>query len=494
LGVIEKQALKNTIFSYIGLVLGYLNVIVFFPAYFTIEQFGLIQLIQSISVVYAQFSAFGLVNIILRYFPFFKSEDRKHSGFVAWTMLIMTAGFLLITIIYIIFRPLIISAYIERSSIFIEYYYVLIPLSFFTLLFNVFESYVRSIHRTVFAAFLKDVLFRLLITIGIFLYFFKLISFEFFVFYFVLSNTLIAFILILQFIISRKFKFNFDFAQIKFLKIREILKYGMFTLLAGSSYFFAQNIDKIMLGSLVGLEIVGIYSVFMYIATVIIFPARSLYRITVPIVANCWAENDTEQIKMIYKRSSLILMILGGIIYIGIIVNMDNISHFLKPGYKENFIFFIFLGISFLIDITGGLNSDIINTSPRFRYDTLFNLIYMISCVLLNFLFIKMMGGLGAAVATMVSMLLFNFLKWIFLKWKYNMQPFGVKNLLVLIIGIISLLAGLYFPKIDNLYLDLAVRSSLTALVYFGLLFIFKVSEDINNKIYKILKLLRVNF
>jgi O-antigen/teichoic acid export membrane protein len=105
-----------------------------------------------------------------------------------------------------------------------------------------------------------------------------------------------------------------------------------------------------------------------------------------------------------------------------------------------------------------------------------------------------MMGGLGAAVATMVSMLLFNFLKWIFLKWKYNMQPFGVKNLLVLIIGIISLLAGLYFPKIDNLYLDLAVRSSLTALVYFGLLFIFKVSEDINNKIYKILKLLRVNF
>ena len=162
MGIIEKQALKNTVFSYIGLILGYLNVIVFFPAYFTIEQFGLIQLIQSISVVYAQFSAFGLVNIVLRYFPFFKSEDRRHSGFVAWTMLIMTAGFLLVTIIYIVFRPLIISAYIERSSIFIEYYYVLIPLSFFTLLFNVFESYVRSIHRTVFAAFLKDVLFQII--------------------------------------------------------------------------------------------------------------------------------------------------------------------------------------------------------------------------------------------------------------------------------------------------------------------------------------------
>ena len=311
-------------------------------------------------------------------------------------------------------------------------------------------------------------------------------------FYFVLSNTLIAFILILQFIISRKFKFNFDLSKITFGKVGEILKYGMFTLLAGSSYFFAQNIDKIMLGSLVGLEIVGIYSVFLYISTVIIFPARSLYRITVPIIAKCWTENDTEQIKMIYKRSSLILMILGGIIYIGIAVNMDNISHFLKPGYKENFIFFIFLGMSFLIDMTGGLNSDIINTSPRFRYDTLFNLIYMVSCVFLNFLFIRLMGGLGAAVATMFSMLLFNFLKWIFLKWKYNMQPFGVKNLFVLIIGVISFFAGWYIPYIYNLYVDLIVRSVLTASVYFGLLYIFKVSDDINSKINKILKLIPV--
>jgi len=363
LGIIERQALKNTIFSYIGLVLGYLNVIVLFPAYFTIEQFGLIQLIQSISVVYSQFSAFGLVNIIVRYFPFFKSEDKKHSGFVAWTMLIMIAGFLVITLIYVIFRPLIISAYIERSSMFVEYYYILIPLSFFTLLFNVFESYVRAIHRTVFAAFLKDVVFRVLITAGIFLYFFKLISYESFVLYFVLSNTIIAFILILQYIISREFKFSFNLKTIPFLKIREILKYGMFTLLAGSSYFFAQNIDKIMLGSLVGLEVVGIYSVFLYVATVIIFPARSLYRISVPIIANCWKNNDTEQIKMIYRRSSLILMILGSIIYIGIFVNMDNISHFLKPGYRENFIFFVFLGLSFLVDMTGGLNSDINNYS-----------------------------------------------------------------------------------------------------------------------------------
>jgi O-antigen/teichoic acid export membrane protein len=482
LGIVQKQAFSNTILSYIGLVLGYINIIILYPAYFTLEQFGLIQLIQSISVVYAQFSAFGLINIIIRYFPFFKTEDRKHQGFISWITLIMICGFFVVTLIYIIFRPFIIDAYIERSKIFIEYYYILIPLSLFTLIFNVFESFVRSIHRTVFAAFLKDVFFRFLTTVGIFLVFLKLITFPQFVLFFVLSNSFISILLILQIILSKKFKFIIDFRSINFTKVREILKYGMFTLLAGSSYFFAQNIDKIMLGSMVGLEIVGIYSVFLYIATVVIFPARSIYRITVPIVADCWKRNDINQIQDIYRRTSLVLMIFGSIIYIGIFINKDNISHFLKPEYSTNFIFYFFLGLSFLIDMTGGMNSDIINTSPKYKFDALFNVIYMILCIILAYIFIKLFSGLGAAIAIAVSMFIFNFIKWLFLFRAYKLQPFNGKNLLVLLIGVITILTGLYIPVIRNIYIDIFVRSSASVIIFFGLILFFNVSDDIKEK------------
>lgn len=485
MGIVQKQAVKNTILSYFGLVLGYINIIILFPAFFSLEQFGLIQLIQSISVVYAQFSAFGLINIIIRYFPFFKTEDRKHQGFISWVTLIMLCGFFLITIIYIIFRPLIIDAYIEKSGMFIEYYYVLIPLSLFSLVFNVFESFVRSIHRTVFAAFLRDVLFRLLTTIGIFLVFFKIISFPQFVLYYILSNSFIAVLLILQIILTKHFKFIIDFNSIKIQKVREILKYGMFTLLAGSSYFFAQNIDKIMLASMVGLEIVGVYSVFLYIATVVIFPARSIYRITVPIVADCWKNNDIKQIADIYKRTSLLLMIFGSIIYIGIFINKDNISYFLKSGYSGNFIFYVFLGLSFLIDMTGGMNSDIINTSPKYKFDALFNLIYMVLCVVLNYIFIKIYGGLGAAIAITLSIFVFNFIKWAFLFKAYKLQPFSRKNLLVLIISAIALVIGINIPLIKNIYIDIFVRSSAATIIYFGLLIIFNVSEDLTVKYHK---------
>jgi len=397
----------------------------------------------------------------------------------------MFAGFFLITLIYIVFKPLIIDAYIEKSRIFIEYYYVLIPLSLFTLIFNVFESFVRSIHKTVFAAFLKDVMFRLLTTAGIFLVFFKIITFPQFVIYYVLSNAFIAILLISQIIYSKQFRFIIDYNSIKFKKVGEILKYGMFTLLAGSSYFFAQNIDKIMLGSMVGIEIVGIYSVFLYIGTVVIFPARSMYRITVPIVADCWKNNDIEQIRNIYRRTSLLLMIFGSIIYIGIFINKDNISYFLKPEYRANFIFYYFLGLSFLIDMTGGMNSDIINTSPKYKFDALFNLIYMVLCVILAYIFIKIFGGLGAAIAIALSMFVFNFIKWAFLFRSYGLQPFNRKNLSVILISLITLIIGLYIPLINNIYADILVRSSVVAVIYFGLVILLKVSDDITEKYHK---------
>lgn len=483
MGIIQKQATRNTFISYIGLILGYVNIIILFPTYFTEEEFGLIQLMMSIAIIYTQFSALGLVSIIVRFFPFFKSEDKKHQGFISWVTLIAIAGFIIVTLLYIIFQPLIVDAYLEKSKLFLEYYHFVIPLAFFILMYSVFESITRSVHKTVFSAFLRDVGFRLLVTIGIFLFYLKYLTYEQFIIYYFLGFALISFLLLLQIIFIKQFKFFIDFKSIKFSKVREILKYGLFTLLAGSSYFLAQNIDKIMLGSLVGLEVVAVYAVFMYIATVIAFPARSLYRIAVPVITECWKNNDTKQIYELYKRISLILMILGSIIYIGILVNMDNLLYFLHPDYRYGFMFFVFLGLSFLIDITGGINSDIISTSKFFRYDTLFNVIYMVFCVGLNLIFIPLYGGMGAAIATALSMTTFNFMKWLFLKVKYNMQPFGLKNLIVILIAFVSLVVGWYLPVIVNVYVDILYRSSITAGIYFTLVYMFRLSDDVNERI-----------
>ena len=206
MGVIREQASKNTIISYIGLVLGAINILYLYRIYFTIEEFGLISLLAAIMIVFSQLSALGVVNTIIRFFPFFKTENKKHQGFIAWMSLITVFGFLLFTLIYLIFKPLIEDAFINNSPIFLKYYYSVIPLAFFALIFNVLEAIARTIHKTVYSAFLKEVLFRFLTMIGIILVAYNLLAFYDFVIYFVIINGFIALLLCIQVISSKEFK------------------------------------------------------------------------------------------------------------------------------------------------------------------------------------------------------------------------------------------------------------------------------------------------
>lgn len=474
------------------MVLGYVNIIILFPAVFSEVEFGLIQLLAGMGVVYSQFSALGLVNIIVRFFPFFRSDDKKHDGFIFFVMLLTVVGFTLITLLYVIFKPVISDYYIENSALFVDYYYWLIPISFFLLVFLVFDSIVRAIYKTVFSAFLRDVLFRGLTTLGIGLVFWQYLDFEDFLLYYVIIHGVVMILLLGQIILSKEFKPAFRSETLTKLKVREITGYGLFSLLAGSSYFLAQNIDKIMIGSMVGLETVAVYSVYIYIATVIIFPARSLYRIAIPTITEAWKDNDLDLIRSMYRRTSLILMIIGSILYIGIFVNKENILHFIQPDYRTGFDYFVFLGLAMLIDMTGGMNSDIIGTSVKYKFDALFNAIYSVLCISLNVVFINLYGALGAAIATAISMLIFNILKWSFLYKVYDMQPFGIKNILVIIVGLMSFAVGWYLPVMGNVFVDILYRSTITAGIFFGLILLLKVSSDLNEKFDKYAKKLKL--
>lgn len=96
MGIVLNQTFKNTFVSYIGLVIGYVNVILLYPIYFSIAEFGLISLITSVSFVYSQLSAIGIENTFLKFFPSFKSEDKHHNGFLTFSIIIILTGFSLL--------------------------------------------------------------------------------------------------------------------------------------------------------------------------------------------------------------------------------------------------------------------------------------------------------------------------------------------------------------------------------------------------------------
>ena len=81
MGVVKKQGIQNTIVSYVGSGLGFLNKILLFPIVFGLEQVGLLNVLSSITLLYAQVAGFGIYNVIIRFFPEYQKKDKK--GFLS---------------------------------------------------------------------------------------------------------------------------------------------------------------------------------------------------------------------------------------------------------------------------------------------------------------------------------------------------------------------------------------------------------------------------
>lgn len=484
MGIVRKEALANSIFYYTGVALGYLNLIILIPAFFTSDQYGLLSLIIYVSTIYSYLSAFGLANAIPRFYPFFKTDDKLHNGFLSYIVLIGIAGYIIITVLFLIFKPLVVSAFIEKSASFVEYYYFLIPMGLFTLLFTISESITRAIYKTAFATFIRETLLRLLTTAGIILFMMKVMDFRQFIYFFVIINAVCAVMLLFQVILSKEFVFRFSIKDLTKEKFFEIMKYGGFLYISSASMIIGQGgADALFLGSMVGLSVVGAYSIYMKIATLIYGPMRALSRISVPIIATSFKENNLKQISDIYKRTSLIQLVFGGLIYVGVIINKENLFYFLKkPEYIDSFSIFYFVGLAVLIDISVGLNSEIIVNSPKYKFDPLFNLILLTVSIVMNYLLVPVLGGVGAALAAVASFFAFNFIKWLFIVVQFKMQPLDYRQLMVIGISAVTYIVGMVIPVMSNVFIDVAVRSGAATLVYAGMTLILKVSPDLNER------------
>lgn len=266
-------------------------------------------------------------------------------------------------------------------------------------------------------------------------------------------------------------------------------------MVSSAVYVLLQKIDTLMLSAMVGDSVQGVYSWYFNIAIVISVPAQALSRTTYAIVADSWKNKDMANIANVYAKTSIIQMVIGCLLFVGIIINRENLyalarnKEFTDPKY---FSLFIVIGLGFLIDITGGLNAYIITSSHKYKLFTGFIIIAVLFCIGLNYLLIPAYKGLGSAIAYLVTITGINFGTWLYIKYRFKMQPFTYKHLLVIVISVASYFVGEYIWRMPNVLLDIAFRSGATAAVYGLLTYLLHISEDVNEKVDKTLVMLKI--
>jgi hypothetical protein len=140
-----------------------------------------------------------------------------------------------------------------------------------------------------------------------------------------------------------------------------------------------------------------------------------------------------------------------------------------------------------------GINQIIIANSRYYRYDTYFLLLIVGAIIVANKVFIPIYGIAGSAMATALTMITYNTLRWIFLYFKFKMQPYDLNSLKIILISGLAFLPGLFIPYLGNLVIDIAVRSFIVGGAFVFLLLKMEAAPEINSKVRKILKQFKIN-
>jgi len=487
MGIIEKQATKNAIYSYLGAGLGFITVM-WLSHLLSPAENGVIRILVSYAALFAQFANLGFTSVTIRFFPYFRNKDKGHHGFLFYALLVTIIGFFLCWIIFLFLQPGLVESNQAKSPLFITYLFYLMPLTLFTVFFNILDSYLRAGFNSVIGSFSKEFLQRILIMTVLVVYFMGLISFNIFMFLYI-AATCFPTLLLVYYIVRQK---EWHVRPVKgFMTTglkREMLNLGFYSILAGGAGAIILNIDAIMVNQLLGEEQTGIYGIAFYFGTILLIPARSIYRITSSIVAENFKAGRMEEISKLYAQTCNSQLTIGILLFIGIFANIDNIMQLLPPAFAAGRNVILIVSAGYLVEMATGINQVIIVNSKYYRYDAYFVFAMVGITIAANFIFIPLYGISGSALATAITVAANNALRFAFLKRKYSMQPYNMNTLKIVFIGIVALLPGLFIPWLHNLYLDIAVRSSIVGGIFILLILKLEAAPELNQKIRKNLK------
>jgi len=490
LGIIQKQSISGTIYSYVGVVLGFVTTGLLFPRIFSTEQVGLLRLLVSYAVLFSQFASLGINTATVKLFPYFRDKEKKHHGYLGIALLVILAGLVISIIIYLMLRPYFVTHGQEKSALFVTYFYYVVPLIIFTLLFNVFDTYYRVLYNAVKGIVYKEIVQRVLILVVIIGYALHMIDFRLTVILYVLAIISPAFFLFVSLIRSGQFFVKPDFSFVDEKLKKQFLDVSFFGMISTFSGVLVLNIDVIMVDGILGLSAAGIYTVTFFFGTLILVPLRTMGKIGSVVISDAWKANDTETIQNIYKKSSLSLSVIGFLLFIGIWGNIDNVFFIISNDYLSGKYVILFIGLAALLDIALGINPQIIINSKYYRYISYFLFIFAVLLIITNLLLIPVYGIVGAAIASLISKFIYNLIKFFFLYKKFGFQPFDYRYPLLILFSLIAYFASLLLSPFDNYILDIVVRSLFIFVMFSVPVYLFKISEDINEHVDKIIRAL----
>ena len=126
MGIIERQTIKGTVYSYLGVIIGFINLAILSPKLFTTDQIGLTQVMVAIAIILTQVGGLGFNNVTNRLFPWFRNYENGHNGFLSLSFLVTFSGYIIALVALLLYMPGFIETNADRSLLLSNFVQILL--------------------------------------------------------------------------------------------------------------------------------------------------------------------------------------------------------------------------------------------------------------------------------------------------------------------------------------------------------------------------------
>jgi O-antigen/teichoic acid export membrane protein len=484
MGIVTNQSFKNTITTYIGFGIGAINTLFLYTNFMSDTYYGLVGFILSTANIMMPLMAFGTQNTLIKFYSTYKTRNSINS-FLTLMLLLPLVVIVPVGLIGYYAFDLISDLLSQKNPIIKDYVWLIFISAIAFAYFEIFYSWTKVQMQSVFGNFMKEVFHRVGVMILLFCLYFEWIDVVEFIYAVVGVYLLRMMVMKLYAYYIRRPVFRLD----RLPNTREIMKYTSLIIIAGSIANIILEIDKFMIGEYITIENVAYYGVAIYIASVISVPARSMHQITNPITAKLLNENDKAGLKDLYQKSSLNLFIIGGLIFLLIVLNIHELYRIIPPEFGGGMSIVFLIGLAKLYDDLMGNNNAILFNSQYYRVVLVLGVFLAVMAIVLNMLLIPEYQIHGAAYATFLAVFFYNSAKLIYVKYKLDLLPFSTKTFKTGVLIAVMFVVFYYWDFPFHPIINITCKSILIAGVYSLVVYRFNFSEDIRTIIKKFFKI-----
>jgi hypothetical protein len=151
----------------------------------------------------------------------------------------------------------------------------------------------------------------------------------------------------------------------------------------------------------------------------------------------------------------------------------------LREDYLMGFNAFLLLGLTRIVDLGTGLNSQIIGTSNYWKFELISGGVLLIVMLPLTIILTRQYGILGPAIANLISITIYNMIRITFLWVKFRLFPFTMQSLYTVLMGLAVFFVCYYLFRNIHGIAGIMLRSIAFIAVYAGSVIYFKLTPDI---------------